>query len=466
MKTLTYESKNKSVATVSKSGKVTGKKAGTAKIVITAKDCTKVKKTIKVKVSAKDETGKVTVTPTVTKVPTATKAPTVTKAPTAKLTGHVVTEEAVASNAKVYLVSYSKEVNGENISVYLNGSATKETKTDEDGAYAFDNVAVGNYIIVVEAEGYELTTQNIYIPITYADHTYEMEDIILLSNAGVPGGITGIVYNAETGDVISEGLTVFLRKGMNNITTTEVQKVKTDTEGKYEFKDVIPGQYTLQIRDERENAVYVSDYYNVSVLSGAVITKNMTISKQLESKELRFVLTWAEKGENISEDLDIHLYAPYPFEDREYVIRFGSDSMSHYGYDMDYNSSQMAVLDVDDKEYAGPETITVNTIRKGQYKIFVQDYTNGGAGSSLADSKPQIKVYMGNTLLETLKMPEKTGGVWHACNYDGATGKLTIVNDVYSGKPNETTKAKIGKVLNQLEQFTVIDVAAFAKDQT
>ena len=74
--------------------------------------------------------------------------------------------------------------------------------------------------------------------------------------------------------------------------------------------------------------------------------------------------------------------------------------MDHYGYDMDYNRSQMAVLDIDDKEYAGPETITVNTIKPGQYKIFVQDYTNGGAGNSLAASKPQVKVYMGNIVLK------------------------------------------------------------------
>lgn len=386
--------------------------------------------------------------------------------PTAQLTGHVVTEEAVAKDAKVYLVSYSKKVDGENISVYLNGASTKETITDEEGGYTFEDVAVGNYIIVVEAEGYELLTQNIYIPTTYADNTYEVEDIILMSEAGQPGEITGIVYNAETGNVITEGLTVFLRKGMNNITSTEVQKVITDENGNYEFKDIVPGQYTIQIRDERAEAVYVSDYYNVSVLSGTVITKNITLSKRLNSQELRFVLTWYEQGENVSEDLDIHLYAPNPFQDGEYAVHFGDGSMYHHGYDMDYNYKDMSILDVDDKEYAGPETITVKHVYDGQYKVFVQDYTNGGVGNSLAASKPEIKVYMGNTLLDTLKMPEKTGGVWYACNYDGRTGKLTVVNDVYSGKPNETTKAKIGKALNQLEQFEVIDVAAFAKNQT
>lgn len=387
--------------------------------------------------------------------------------PTAQLSGHIVTEETAVKNAKVYLVSYSKKVDGDNISVYLNGASTKKTTTDEEGAYSFVDVTVGNYIIVVEAEGYELITQNIYIPTTYAESTYEVEDIILMSEAGETGAITGIVYNAETGEVITEGMTVFLRKGMNNITSTEVQKVITDSTGKYEFLDVVPGQYTIQIRDERKEAVYVSDYYNISVLSGTMITKNITLSKRLNSQELRFVLTWAEKGENVSEDLDILLYAPYPYEDTEYEIHFGSYTMYHSGYDMNFNYyGRKAVLDVDDKEYAGPETITVKQVESGQYKIFVQDYTNGGTGNGLTNSKPEVKVYKGNTLLETFKMPEKTGGVWYVCNYDGKTGKLTAVNDVYSGQPNETTKAQIGKIFNQLEQFEIIDAAAFAQDKS
>lgn len=385
--------------------------------------------------------------------------------PNATIAGNVLNADMTPAKATVYLVSYSKLINGDNVSVYLNGAKTKKVDTDESGMYTFESMPVGNYVVIVEADGFELITQNVYVPTSYEDSVYNVDDIVLMSTAGQPGSISGTLTDAETGNVITKGLTVILRKGMNNITSNALSTVVSDETGKYVFNELVPGQYTIQLVDDSDENAYVSAFYNISVLSGAESTKNITVSKALNSDEVRFVLTWDGQAENVSADLDISLYGPYAFDDSEYNIYFGEYSKYASGYDMDYKDQSFANLDVDDKEYEGPETITVKSVLPGQYKIFVTDYTNGGNGSMLQSSNPVIKVYVGNTLTETIKMPKKSGGVWYAGNFDGVTRQFSIVNDVYNGKANTTTRANIARLFNQLEQFDIVDPAAFAQYQ-
>lgn len=392
--------------------------------------------------------------------------------PVTTVTGRILeaaeeTQETV--EATVYLVRYSMDITNNNISVYLDGSSTKKVQTDDAGNYIFGSVVIGNYVVFVEAEGYQLITQNIYIDNTYhEDRSYEVDDIILMDEAGKAGAVTGSLIDASTGEPISKGLTVILRKGINNITTNEVGRIISDENGSYEFSEITPGQYTIQVRDTLEEEEYMSSYVNISVQSEAVVTCNMILSKRLDSDELRFVLTWDTEKEGVSVDLDIRLYGPDPFKGTEYGVYFsnGDFYMNNYGgYLMDGRYFTFANLDVDDKAYEGPETITVKTLMAGQYKVFVQDYTNGGTGNGLYSSNPVVNVYRGRRLVDTIKMPQKEGGVWFVGSYNNADGTFIVADEVYNGKPNTSVRAKIGTILNQLTQFEVIDAAVFSKDQ-
>lgn len=389
--------------------------------------------------------------------------------PTTRVSGRILKEKEETEGtmeATVYLVRYSMNITNDNISVYLDGSSTRKTETDDVGGYAFESVSIGNYVVVVEAEGYQLITQNIYIDNNYnEDRAYEVSDIILMDEAGRAGAVNGVLIDASTGNPIGKGLTVILRKGINNITTNEVGKVISDEEGAYEFSDLTPGQYTIQVCDQSDEPEYMSVYENISVQAEATVTRNMTLSKILDSDKLRFVLTWDAEKEGVSADLDIHLYGPDPFRNTEYGVYF-SDQNSWYGHLMDgrYVGS-FANLDVDDKAYEGPETITVQALTKGQYKVFVQDYTNGGTGGQLYVSNPVVKIYKGSRLVDTVKMPQKTGGVWFVGSYNNDTGAFTVADEVYNGKPNTSVRAQIGKLLNQLTQFEVTDAEAFSQDQ-
>ena len=94
---------------------------------------------------------------------------------------------------------------------------------------------------------------------------------------------------------------------------------------------------------------------------------------------------------------------------------------------------------------------------KGKYKLFVKDFSNAGAGTKLTASKPVIKVYSGTTLKDTIKMTAKKGGVWYVGDYNGETGKFTVVDEASNEEPNECVKAKIGTVFNKLTQFEIED---------
>lgn len=87
-KKVTFKTSKKSVATVSKKGKVTAKKAGTAKITVTVTGKDKKKKTtwVKIKVPKTTSTSTSTATPTPTPSPKATPEPTQAATPTPKPT--------------------------------------------------------------------------------------------------------------------------------------------------------------------------------------------------------------------------------------------------------------------------------------------------------------------------------------------------------------------------------------------
>ncbi len=383
-----------------------------------------------------------------------------------KVFGKVISESNdVIVDATVYLVPYTIEMTEDNTSVYLNKSATRSVKTNDEGAYEFDDVIIGNYSLVVEAEGYQLIQNLIMIDTNYDEtRTYEVSDICLTDAAGTAGGIAGEVIDTETGEIAAEGLTVMLRKGMNNITSSTVDRTETDENGEFFFDNLIPGQYTIQIRDDRDDSVYSAVYENVAVMAGTTSNKTVYVSKNLSADDVRFVLTWGDKESGASQDLDLYVYGPDPYNGSEFLINRNSEdryeSMTLLSTRQSYY--YMASIDVDDKDFEGPETVTINNMIPGRYKIFVQDYSNGNNSDNMYESAPVIRIYTGSKLKDTITLKnDGVGGNWYVGDYDAALSKMVLINELSSKAPNTSDKAKIGTVLNKLEQFTVIDPEAF-----
>ncbi len=95
----------------------------------------------------------------------------------------------------------------------------------------------------------------------------------------------------------------------------------------------------------------------------------------------------------------------------------------------------MVLLDVDDQDGEGPETITVTKPMDGTFTYSVHDFTNKGLTNSteLANSMATVEVYIGNNPPKVFNVPNQPGTLWKVFTYDGtsvrAVNTMTYVSD-------------------------------------
>ena len=246
------------------------------------------------------------------------------------------------------------------------------------------------------------------------------------------GTMSGKVTDATTGKPIV-GATVSVA-GMN---TT------TDSLGNYTFKNVPVGALTanftgtplsgdapLTVRFTDYSGLGVqrvtasaTGYYNYSryiSVSTSVTILNITLSPVFTGEGLRLVLNWDE----LPEDMDIHLLTP-EIDGKPYEV--------FYKYKGSQNTPPYAVLDIDDTNGIGPETITVYSLVDGTYRCYVDKYSEDTA---ITSSNGVVQVYGTSGLMHTINVPTTgTGEYWYVCDIDGATGDVTIVNTLQSDPP-------------------------------
>ena len=224
--------------------------------------------------------------------------------------------------------------------------------------------------------------------------------------------VTGVVTDAATGTVLGSA-TVKARSGYNNKTGTVVAKTKSDSSGKFSL-DLSKGKFTLDI----SKSGYIQNYVNINVDGkNSKQDVSLPITKKIASSKYRIVLSWGAAPA----DLDLHVTGPQG-SGRFHVFW---NAKSQYN-----NGVYLAVLDVDDRNGYGPETITLDLSKGtgGTYHFYVHNYTNRTASSStaLAKSGARVEVYQGSSRLASYSVPNKAGLVWQVC--DIVNGKLKKVN--------------------------------------
>ena len=167
--------------------------------------------------------------------------------------------------------------------------------------------------------------------------------------------------------------------------------------------------------------------FNVTVVSGSTESKSFTITRVLDDQQIRFVLTWGSEASGAPSDLDSHLVGP---------VASGNTRFHTWYSDTEYydGNTKYADLDVDDTDWEGPETTTIYSAVAGTYSFYIYDYTDQSDESSqnMSDnSSAVVNVYRGDQLLNTFHVPTGcSGNLWHVCDYDSTTGKVTSVNSV------------------------------------
>ena len=135
------------------------------------------------------------------------------------------------------------------------------------------------------------------------------------------------------------------------------------------------------------------------------------------SSFLRIVLTWGS-AEPAPPDLDSHLRGPAPGTD------VGGSPVEFHTYyrnpDITFPTGSHATLDIDDIDFSGPETNTVDELAPGLYHFCVHDFTDSDIPQSdgLANSEGRVRVFIDNVQQAEFLAPNALGTVWDVFTLD------------------------------------------------
>lgn len=228
----------------------------------------------------------------------------------------------------------------------------------------------------------------------------KMRDQLDDADAEEQGMLTLRFFNAENGEPVADA----------TINIQDFQTFTTDLEGKIRFAIQPDGIYPFVFEKEG----FIPENNKFEIVAQTIFRNWFTVSPVLSVGAIRIVLDWDKKPE----DLDAHFV-----KEGDYHISYREKLTSADG---------KAVLDRDDRDGFGPETITVKDIdEKAEYSYFVKDYSNRDSKNSkaLSKSNAMVKLYGEGKLLNIWQLSEKQkGNAWMVFSIQN--GKLVPTDEV------------------------------------
>jgi uncharacterized protein YfaP (DUF2135 family) len=163
-------------------------------------------------------------------------------------------------------------------------------------------------------------------------------------------------------------------------------------------------------------------YEGLEVVASVETRHNISLSPRLTDAQMRFVLSWGASPS----DLDSHLRTPY-------------GTKIFYSYRGSSTAEPYALLDVDDTNGYGPETVTIYRFREGTYHYFIYNYSGSPA---ITTSNAVVKIYAADGTTRSIDVPTSgTGRYWYVASVDGTTGRVQIINRIQTNEPGLSSKA-------------------------
>ncbi len=298
-----------------------------------------------------------------------------------------------------------------------------QTKTKEDGSFLV-------YVNLDETECYmELVGTEEYKALTINDVTLGISDLVKSYNNLImhkTGGdeylVEVCVYSAENvvtkeeestkGDKLL-GATVTVREGAMNYDGDILTTAQADASGII-ILNLKSGIYTLQIDIEGYETAYLEIEVNEQETK-----KDAYMIPSVSSGKTAVLLTWKDA----ETDLDLTLYTPYQAEGGD-MAHIGAGTMEDaYGNHLISDNSM------------GCELMYLDSTALGNYKIYVNNYTDSLAGNytsnALAVLEVHIYIYNENGLVTEYTFPAgQNGVVWEVAEISGS--QVSSANRVYS----------------------------------
>jgi hypothetical protein len=241
------------------------------------------------------------------------------------------------------------------------------------------------------------------------------------------GIVSGTVLDASDAVTPVSGVTIELRAGINQSSGAALYSTVGLGDGTFSIPDVAPGTYTLLASGAFG---YFDTTQMVVAVGGQDKVYTVLLSPILVTGQIRIVLTWSDDA-NDPPDLDAHLYTP----------EIGGTTYEvYYGYLGSQTVAPLAELEVDQREWEGPETTYIYDSFDGTYEYRVHQYPwSGGVDPSdghfypadtgyLWRSDAVVQVYDSTGLRFTFNVPPQAylsdDRWWHVFTYtyDSATG--------------------------------------------
>ena len=294
------------------------------------------------------------------------------------------------------------------------------TSTASDGGFTLENLPAGKYTLCVD----EPTHIGVRTEQTVEDGEQHYTELFLLipqtdeTRYGAQSeGISLQVTNALNGESVANAR-LTLRSGWNNEAGRSLLTAQTDEYGAVQLDELDYGYYTVYLEADE----YLPAYHNVAVLPEEYVPYwQLSLSPVLKEGETRVVLTWSATPADLDSHLrgdDFHVW---------YSGRSYDDSLGRHRAD----------LDLDDTNGYGPETISIYQGVDGTYTYSVYDFSNGGnaASTALGASGAMVRVYQGDGLAATYRVPTgQAGTTWTVFTLD-SRGRITPVNTISSQEP-------------------------------
>ena len=226
-----------------------------------------------------------------------------------------------------------------------------------------------------------------------------MED----SFSELEGNLSMYFFNALSGKPVNGA----------NVTLKGIGTYTSDRNGKIQF--AAPDDPFANITVTISKSGYVKTDFVLELKAGTIILNRFSISPDIPIRHVRMVLDWGESPR----DLDAH------FEKKNsYHISYRNKKRTKDG---------TAMLDRDDTNGFGPETITVTSLDyNGNYEYRVKDYSNRNRKSDqLSKSGAEVKVYAKGKMMHHFKVPANmNGNTWTVFKIKNS--KIILINKLSS----------------------------------
>ncbi len=327
--------------------------------------------------------------------------------------------------------------------------AVSTTTADANGEFSLPLLREQSFNIEVSATGYQSVTINTVS--TDSDSSNISLSTVILTTETAAVDYSATIIDATSDDSVIADATIKIRAGQNTQSGAVTATTSSDVGGSFSFTDLTPGSYTLEL----SKTGYHTQFENISINSGTAAGQLFMVPQTTPPEDeptattpvvtsMTITLQWSDSPE----DLDAHLTGPKAGTSSRFHINVNEQCWAdtELNDSASCDSNPTAILDRDEVDGYGPETITLSEMTDGNYHFYVHHadyYLSSDEGSISGSSNAVVKVIDNFGRTFTFNAPISGGSgandIWHVFTTD-ENGTPMSVNRIDANSSDTTAE--------------------------